>query len=59
MGEVEQPAPDGTPNPDGMNSYNHYAYGSMMEFVYSRIAGIGAAAPGSRRYASPRISARG
>ena len=38
--------PDGTPNPDGMNSYNHYAYGSMMEFVYSRIAGIGAAAPG-------------
>ncbi len=32
--------PDGTPNPDGMNSYNHYAYGSVMEFVYKRIAGI-------------------
>lgn len=32
--------PDGTPNPDGMNSYNHYAYGSVMEFVYRRIAGI-------------------
>ena len=30
--------PDGTPNPDGMNSYNHYAYGSVME--YRRIAGI-------------------
>ena len=32
--------PDGTPNPDGMNSYNHYAYGSVMEFVYRRVAGI-------------------
>ena len=32
--------PDGMPNPDGMNSYNHYAYGSIMEFVYRRIAGI-------------------
>ncbi len=32
--------PDGTPNPDGMNSYNHYAYGSVTEFVYRRIAGI-------------------
>ena len=32
--------PDGTPNPDGMNSYNHYAYSSVMEFVYRRIAGI-------------------
>lgn len=32
--------PDGAPNPDGMNSYNHYAYGSVMEFVYRRIAGI-------------------
>ena len=29
-----------------MNSYNHYAYGSVMEFVYRRIAGIEAAAPG-------------
>ncbi len=38
--------PDGTPNPDGMNSYNHYAYGSVMEFVYRRIAGIDAAAAG-------------
>ena len=32
--------PDGTPNPDGMNSYNHYSYGSVMEFIYRRIAGI-------------------
>lgn len=32
--------PNGKPNPDGMNSYNHYAYGSVIEFVYRRIAGI-------------------
>ena len=32
--------PDGTPNPNGMNSYNHYAYGSVMGFVWRRIAGI-------------------
>lgn len=38
--------PDGMPNPDGMNSYNHYAYGSVMEFVYRRIAGIEAASAG-------------
>ena len=38
--------PDGTPNPDGMNSYNHYAYGAVMEFVYRRIAGIEAAEAG-------------
>lgn len=41
--------PDGTPNPEGMNSYNHYAYGSVMEFVYRRIAGIEALEPGFRR----------
>ena len=41
--------PDGTPNPDGMNSYNHYAYGSVMEFVIKRIAGIRAAEAGYRK----------
>ena len=41
--------PDGTPNPDGMNSYNHYAYGSVMEFVYRRIAGIEAAEAGYKK----------
>ena len=38
--------PDGQPNPNDMNSYNHYAYGSVMEFVYRRIAGIEAIAAG-------------
>lgn len=41
--------PDGTPNPDGMNSYNHYAYGSVMEFVVKRIAGLQQTAAGYRK----------
>ena len=41
--------PDGTPNPDGMNSYNHYAYGSVMEFVYRSIAGIEATEAGFQK----------
>lgn len=32
--------PDGTISDTGMNSLNHYAYGSVMEFVYSYAAGI-------------------
>ena len=47
--------PDGTPNPDGMNSYNHYAYGSVMEFVYRRIAGIEAKGAG---FATIKIAPR-
>ena len=41
--------PDGTPNPDGMNSYNHYAYGVVMEFIYRRIVGIDFIEPGFKR----------
>lgn len=41
--------PDGTPNPDGMNSYNHYAYGSVMEFVVKRIVGFEAVEAGYRK----------
>ncbi len=38
--------PDGTIMDTGMNSLNHYAYGSVMEFVYGYAAGIRPAAPG-------------
>ena len=31
--------PDGTISDTGMNSLNHYAYGSVMEFVYAYAAG--------------------
>ncbi|MEW9052264.1 MAG: family 78 glycoside hydrolase catalytic domain [Neobacillus sp.] len=31
---------DGTVSGTGMNSFNHYAYGSIMEFMYRHVAGI-------------------
>jgi alpha-L-rhamnosidase len=39
-------------NPDGMNSFNHYAYGSVIEWFYDTIAGIkpDASAPGWKRF---------
>ena len=38
--------PDGTVSQTGMNSLNHYAYGSVIEFVYAWAAGIRPAVPG-------------
>ena len=32
--------PDGTISGTGMNSLNHYSYGSVMEYVYAHLAGI-------------------
>lgn len=32
--------PDGTISPTGMNSLNHYSYGSVVEFMYKSCAGI-------------------
>lgn len=32
--------PDGKINPEGMNSLNHYAYGSIAEWMYRYMAGI-------------------
>ena len=40
---------DGTISDTGMNSLNHYAYGSVMEFLYAYGAGIRPACPGYRK----------
>ncbi len=39
-------------NPEGMNSFNHYAYGSVVGWFYDTIAGLSpdAAAPGWKRF---------
>ena len=42
-------SPKGVPYDPGMNSYNHYSYGSVMEYVYRRVAGIECAAPGFKK----------
>jgi len=45
--------PDGTINPGGMTSFNHYAFGAVADWLHRRVAGLAAAAPG---YARLRIT---
>lgn len=40
---------DGTMNPAGMNSLNHFAYGAVAEFLYAYVCGIQAIEPGFRK----------
>ena len=40
---------DGTISGTGMNSLNHYSYGSVCEAIYSRIMGLKNAAPGWKK----------
>ena len=50
---------DGTISGTGMNSLNHYAYGSVCEAIYSRIMGLQNAAPGWKKaLIAPKIDAR-
>lgn len=49
---------DGTISGTGMNSLNHYAYGSILEWLCRDAAGLAPAAPGFRRAKlSPHFSA--
>ncbi|MGS2586189.1 alpha-L-rhamnosidase [Streptomyces hebeiensis] len=41
--------PDGGFQDAGMNSFNHYAYGSVGEWMYATIAGIAPGAPGFKK----------
>ena len=41
--------PDGHMNPEGMNSLNHYTYGSIAGWMISWLCGIRPAEPGYRR----------
>ncbi len=41
--------PDGSISGTGMNSLNHYAYGSVVEFLYRHAAGISPMEPGFRK----------
>ncbi|MGV9455342.1 family 78 glycoside hydrolase catalytic domain [Streptomyces sp. NPDC003635] len=40
--------PDGTLNPGGMTSFNHYALGAVADWLHRIVGGITAAAPGYR-----------
>ena len=41
--------PDGTVSSTGMNSFNHYAYGSIFQWLSEYAAGLKPAAPGFRK----------
>jgi alpha-L-rhamnosidase len=41
--------PDGTLNPGEMNSFNHYALGSVADWLHRSVAGLAPGAPGYRR----------
>lgn len=41
--------PDGSINPGEMTSFNHYALGAVVDWLYKRVAGIQAAEPGYAR----------
>ncbi|MBF0817770.1 alpha-L-rhamnosidase [Microbacterium paludicola] len=41
--------PDGTINPGEMTSFNHYAFGAVVDWMYRSLAGIAPAEPGYRR----------
>lgn len=41
--------PDGTFQDPGMNSFNHYAYGAIGEWLYKKVAGINSIEPGYKK----------
>jgi alpha-L-rhamnosidase len=41
--------PDGSLNPSGMTSFNHYAFGAVADWLHRVVAGLAPAAPGYRR----------
>ncbi|MGW9135688.1 family 78 glycoside hydrolase catalytic domain [Streptomyces sp. NPDC055681] len=41
--------PDGTVNPSGMTSFNHYALGAVADWLHRTVAGLASAEPGYRR----------
>ncbi|WP_404429648.1 glycoside hydrolase family 78 protein [Microbacterium lacus] len=45
--------PDGSINPGEMTSFNHYAFGAVVDWLYRRLAGI---APGSTGYRRIRFA---
>ena len=43
--------PDGSFNPAGMNSLNHYSYGAVGTWLYTHLAGLRPLEPGYQRFA--------
>mgnify|MGYP002236236309 CR=1 FL=1 len=43
--------PDGSFNPANMNSLNHYAYGSIGNWLYTKLCGLEILEPGYKKFA--------
>ena len=41
--------PDGSVNPDGMTSFNHFALGAIVDWLHRSVAGLAPGAPGYRK----------
>ncbi len=50
--------PDGSVNPGGMTSFNHYALGAVADWLHRRVAGLAPAAPGYRSLTDPSLADR-
>lgn len=46
--------PDGTVNPSGMTSFNHYAFGAVADWMHRVVAGLAPAAPDTGACGWPR-----
>lgn len=51
--------PDGSFDESGMNSLNHYAYGSIGDWMYRKLAGINPLAPGYKKIKIEPILTKG
>lgn len=51
--------PDGSFDESGMNSLNHYAYGSIGDWMYEKIAGINILEPGYKKFSIRPMFVRG
>lgn len=51
--------PDGTFDESGMNSLNHYAYGSVGDWMYRKVAGINQIEPGYKKILIQPMLVRG
>ncbi|MGT2801779.1 family 78 glycoside hydrolase catalytic domain [Streptococcus henryi] len=51
--------PDGTFDESGMNSLNHYAYGSIGYWLYRKVAGINQTSPGYKTFAIKPLFVKG
>ncbi len=50
---------DGHMNPAGMNSLNHYAYGSILEWMYREVGGLNEVEPGFKKAKiAPKVDKR-